>query len=238
MVNVSKKKSAALTTLPAEISPTLFAELTPREQAFVNHPLILTNAYQAAVAVGYSESTARTKAAQMRKQLMYYIRPVVKQRMAEQGISLERVEQELGYLAFANEADFYEKVDIENDTILVAKDPMLLPENMQRAIRSIDISETILSDGGRIQNVSIQLHEKAPALKMLAEMLGGFDPRSREPGDAAARRSQAELFDFMSADDLKTVTEIYARAESNRTKSLKSKLADKEAIDGKAEPIV
>lgn len=223
--------------LPDTIDRGQFDKLTPREQLFVQHPQVMSHAVTAAIESGYAKGAALSKAYSMRKQLMYYIHELAKHRMEERGIDLKRVERELGAVAFAREVDYYEKTDTEDDTILVAKDPTLLPEEMKIAIRSIHTENVMDAEGKGFQLISYVLHDKIPALKMLAEMLGGFDPKNRAPGDAETRRRQAELFDYMSPEDLRTVERIYAAAAVKQSKAMKDKIADKEALRGEAKTI-
>lgn len=223
--------------LPDTIDRTAFDRLTPREQAFVMHPEVLKSALKAAVEVGYSEWTAKSRSSIMRRQLMYYIRAITDARLAEKGVDLGRIERELGAIAFAREVDYYDKIDVDGETIVVAKDPMLLPDEQKAAIKSIHTENMFNSSGQQVQLLSIVLHDKLPALKTLAELLGGFDPKNRQPGDPEARRKQAELFDYMSADDLRTVERIYSEAAAKQAQAMKSKIADKEAIDGEVKTI-
>lgn len=218
--------------VPAGCDVALFNELTAREQAFVLHPEVMTDPVKAATDVGYAISTAQHRANQWRKELMYFIQPVLSQRLVASGVSLDRVQDELAAVAFAVETDYYESMDVDGDTIKSARDPLRLPERMRRAIKSLNIQNIVGTGGNVFQTLSVQLHDKLPALKMLAEMLGGFDPKNRVPGDTEARKRQAELFDYMTAEELKSVSVIYAAAEKRRAEAISNKVADKEAIEG------
>lgn len=195
--------------------PTLFNQLTAKEQAFVQHPLVMKDPVRAAMDSGYSEGWAKSNAHSKKKQLLYYILPASHARMSKDGISLDRIHQEFGAIAFADATELFERVDTDDGTQLVAKDPTLMPEGLRRAIEEITVqTSTVVTTQGPVttQTYHVILHDKKPALKMLAEMLGGFDPRSREPGDAEARRKQAALFDFMTGPEMETITKIYDRA--------------------------
>ena len=205
------------TNLPLKYDPALLDRLTARERAFIQHPEVLVNATKAAVEAGYSEGWARGNAGTKRKQLMYFILPEVHKRWAEKGVTLERIHEELAAIAFANMADYYDRVELDDGTqAMVGKDPTLLPEVMSRAIEQVTIENLMATDGTITQRIGFVLHDKKPALKMLAELLGGFDPRTREPQDAATRRKQAELFDFMKPDEIDTIVKIYQRAEKRQ----------------------
>ncbi len=117
-----------VTTIPPEVIPALFQKLTPKEQAFITHPEVYTNPRKAAQDAGYAESTARLKCYALRTQLMYYIRPIHDWRMADSNVNQKRIIEELNAIAFCNEADFYDTIDTEDDTIKVLKDFTRLPE--------------------------------------------------------------------------------------------------------------
>lgn len=206
---------------------TLFAELTPREQSFVLHPDVMTDPVKAAIDVGYAKTTAASKARTMRKQLMYYIRPLAERRLESLGVSLEKVRDEIAAIAFSDETAYFDTVDIEGDTVKVYKDPALLPEHMRRAIKSVTYTTDVDDKGVSTQRITqITLHDKLPALKELADLLGGYDPRMRTPGDADERRAQAELFEHLEPEELDLVTKLYTKALA------RAKRAGKKPIDG------
>ncbi len=221
--------------LPTKYDPALLEQLTPRERAFIEHPEILSNAEKAARDVGYSESWAKARSHQKRKALMYYILPRVAKRLNERGVDLDRVQEELTAIAFAVESDYYLAQDVEgsDQTIMVAKDPVELTDEQRRAIQSMRDDVTILSDGTRVYTRSYVLHDKKVALKMLAEMLGGFDPKNRTPGDAESRKQQAALFDFMTSEEFDTLVKIYNRASERQ----KKQAVDVPVIEGKSEEV-
>lgn len=225
----------AVAAFPEEIPLDLWNNLTSREQAFIRHPEVMTNCAKAARDVGYSPSfCASGKAAAKRRQLMFYIRPINHARLRREGITLDGVHEELACIAFANPADYYQRIEVEEtngqiNEILTGLDPALLPEKMARAVAHITTENITLPNGDILQLVGYDLHDKKVALKMLAEMLGGFDPTNRQPGDAAERKRQSELFEYMTQDDIDTIVRIYRRAEDKQ----KAAAMDAEIIEGK-----
>lgn len=220
--------------VPAGAVPALFDQLTPREQAFVMHPDVFTDPVGAAMAVGYSESTAKGKAHVMRHQLMYYIMPLHEARMAETGVTIDRVKQELSAIAFANEPDYYDNIDIETETgaetVKVVKDIKRLPEHMQRAIKKIEFKTIILGDSKTYQVLeNIELYDKQSALKELAEILGAHDPRFRRPD--APEDEDMSLLEHLEPEELELVTRAYDRA-ATRAKAVSDKKRDARALPG------
>jgi DNA polymerase III gamma/tau subunit len=224
--------------VPANVDsrvPALFDQLTPREQAFVMHPDVFTNPIKAAMDVGYSESTAKGKSHIMRHQLMYYIMPIHEARVAETGVTIERVKNELSAIAFANEADYYDTIDIETETgaetVKVVKDISRLPEHMQRAIKHIEFKTIILGDSKTYQVLEhIELYDKQSALKELAEILGAHDPRFRKP-ETPPGEEEMTLLEHLEPEELELVTRAYDKA-AQRARAASDRKRDARAIPG------
>lgn len=228
-----------LKNLPVEIDNSTFSQLEPREQAFVLHPEVMTNPVKAALDAGYSENTARCHATIKRKQLMYFILPLYNERLkkleAASGITPERIKDEIANIAFANEADYYDTVDVQGDTIKVLKDITRLPERMQRAIKKVEYETVIMPDGSHVQRlIKIELYDKMKALSELTEIFGLKDPRTRNPADLA-NEDQAAV-EQMSPEAVEEVVAIMER-EQKRLKQAASKKRDKQAIPGTAKRI-
>lgn len=220
-------------TLPVVQHETPLMELLePRELAFVTHPDVFIEPVKAALAVGYSEATARGKAHQMRKQLMYYIRPLHDARVEASGVTIDALIEELKAIAFANEPDYWETVDVEGDTIKVPKDPTRLPERMKKAIKSVSYDTVVLPDGSQYQRLTkVDLYDKIAALKELKSILGADDPMFRKP--PAMDAEEQELLEHMEPEELELVGQVYAKAEA-RARKLASRKRDQKAIPGKA----
>ena len=218
-------------SLPTTWDDNLFSQLTPREQAFVLHPDVFTDPVAAALAVGYSESTARGKSHIMRHQLMYYILPVHEARMAETGVTVDRVKKELSAIAFANEVDYYDVIDIDGETVKVVKDIKRLPEHMQRAIKKIEFKTVLLGENRQYQVLEhIELYDKQSALKELAEILGAKDPRFRRP-DAPPGEEETILLEHLEPEELELVTRAYDKA-AQRARTASDRKRDVRAIPG------
>jgi hypothetical protein len=218
--------------LPIISDDPLFHTLTPRQQAFVVHPEILTDPIKAAVDVGYSETTAVARAHVMRKQLMYYIRPLEQQRIAALGITIDRVRSELAATAFANVVDYYDTVDSpDGDTRRVFRAPEFLPAHLQAAIKQVVYDDMVHADGTVTQYIkSIVLYDKAGALRELAEIMGLKDAALRQP-DGATRDADAQLLENLDDKELEVVQRLYQRA-ADRAKAVNDTKRDKNAIPG------
>lgn len=205
--------------VPADVIPALFNKLTKMEQAFILHPKVFTDPVTAAREVGYAETTAKIKASYMRSQLMYYIRPIQEWRMMDANLDQKRVIEELNAIAFANEADYYDTVDVEGDTIKVLKDFTRIPVAMQKAIKSIEL-DTIVIPGNEaagtatitLQTVKkLQLHDKQKALDTLVNISGMADPRFRKPEGTTSE--EQDLLQYVPAEELELMNRIYAKAQ-------------------------
>jgi hypothetical protein len=190
-----------------------FDRLTPKEQTFVQHPDVYRDPQKAALDSGYSSMVATKKAYSMRKRLMAFIQPAFEVRLAKIHVDRTRVEEELAAIAFTIEDEFKERIDIETpdggvQSVVVWKDPMMLPEPMRRAIKCAEYGTETLADGTVIQSdrpINVVLHSKEKALKELAGLFGDVAPRN--PVD-----EQQELFDNLSVEDRETLVRIHLKA--------------------------
>lgn len=223
--------------LPALLQPN-FDRLTAREQAFVMHPDVFTNPVKAAMAVGYARTTAQVRSYQMRRELMFYIMPLHEARLEKTGVTVDRIKDELAAIAFANEADFYDTVDVETEidgqlvveTVKFVRDITRLPEHMQRAVKSVEYETTIDDKGQQTQKLAkVVLYDKLVALKELAEIFGLKDPRFRKPTDESAE--QAELLEHLEPEELEALAKIHTTAASRAAKK-REKILNKRAIPG------
>ena len=209
--------------------PALLDQLSPRERAFVQHPLATSDPVQAAKEVGYAESTAA--GAYMRaRELFYYINHYSKQRMAAAGVTQQRIIEELAAIAFADETAYFEAVDTDDgQTVKRIKDLTRVPAHMRAALKRVSCG--VMTDAGTVvPNVfSFELHNKVEALKALAEYFGMKLGKSTGAGtetDPVKRRMLEQFTD----DELETLNAIYKKA-ANRTKAVVDKRRDAKAID-------
>jgi hypothetical protein len=224
-----KKIPGVPTVMPSQ--QPLFQTLTAREQAFVMHPDVFTDPVAAAKAVGYADTTAQAKAYTMRKDLLYFIMPLHEARLEKTGVTADRIKDELAAIAFANEADYYDTVDTKDGTLKFLRDLTRLPPAMQRAIKKINYTNTVMPDGSVIQEVeSIELYDKLGALKELAEIFGLHDARLRQPADS--EDEDEKVMEYMEPDELDVVIKAFDKATA-RAKAVGNKKRDRQAIDVK-----
>lgn len=224
-----KKMPGIPSVLPAQ--QPLFQTLTIREQNFVTHPDVFTDPIKAAKAVGYADTTAQSKAHIMRQSLLYFIMPLHEARIESTGVTVDRIKDELAAIAFANEVDYYDTADTENGTVKFVRDLTRLPQAMQRAIKKINYTNTVMPDGSVIQEVeSIELYDKLGALKELAEIFGLHDAKLRTP--TADTNEDDQVMEHMEPDELDAVIKAFDKAAA-RAKAVGSKKRDRQAIDVK-----
>lgn len=215
------------------VDPLMLDRLTIRQRAFVEHPEVNLRPEKAAVEVGYSETTARTRAHMMRKQLMYYIQPLAARRAEQAGVTPERVRDEIGIIANAKITDYFDTVDVQGDTVKVFADPTLLPDHMQRAIKEVIFDTIVDSDGNETQVIKkIELFDKSSALRELAEILGLKDAKMRHP-DGNIQEEQAMLLEHLEPKELDLIQRLYTRA-ARRAQAAADKKRDATAIPGTA----
>lgn len=121
------------------------------------------NAYRAALAAGYRETTAHAKSYQLleREDVAAYI-DMRRQQMAKRAVTPERVLLELAAIGFADVTDY---VTIANGKVQVA-DTDQMDSTARRALSVIKESR----DG-----VEIRLADKVKALELMGKNLGLFE---------------------------------------------------------------
>jgi hypothetical protein len=209
--------------------PALLEHLSPRERAFIQHPLVMSDPVQAAKEVGYAESTA-AKAHDRFRELFYYIQHYNKQRLAAAGVTQQRIIEELAAIAFADETEYFEAVDTESgETVKRIKDLTRLPAHMRAALKRVSCG--VMTDAGVvIPNVfSFELHNKVDALKALAEYFGMKLGKGGGPG-SETDPAQRQMLEQLPDDELESLNAIYEKA-ATRTKAVVDKRRDAKAID-------
>ena len=198
-----------------------YEDLNYREQQFVLHPDSLTNPVGAALAVGYSANYATASAHALRKRLLKYIAPQRIAVMAQAQISLEEVARRLAAIARADPAEYMERIEVETpegwQNVVVYKDPSSWTEEQRLAVQRIEYETIVLPSGVTYQSdrpTNVLFYPKDKALKELREMFPKLEP-------ADPNKDQAELFEYMEADDLDLISRIYSRAEKRRFNRLK-----------------
>jgi phage terminase small subunit len=138
------------------------AELTPQQQRFVDEYLIDLNATQAAIRAGYSVRSADEYAVQLlrKTQVQEAVGKAKAERSRRTRIHADNVLEELSVLAFAHMGQY---ATWHDDSVSLTDssevDPRAVAEVHQKASRN-GIS------------ISIKLHDKLGALKLLMQHLG------------------------------------------------------------------
>ena len=143
--------------------------LTDKQEAFCVEYLKDFNATRAALAAGYSSKTARQSASENLK------KPNIQARLSElrtatgraTAVTLERVVQELGHVAFSR---FTDVARFDNGSMTL-KDSATLPDEVLAAIDSVSVTETV-TDGSATVKQSLKMHNKIAALKILGTFFG------------------------------------------------------------------
>ena len=154
--------------------------LTKKQRAFCEAYALDANGTQAAIAAGYSKTSAATTSSRLLKHPK-----VMSMLQARRGAALARLEvtedmvlQELAAVAFSNIED-YVTWDAAAGA-LVVRPSVEIPRHLQAAIESIDekVLESQNKDGTRLYTRTVRkvkLYSKLDALKTLAEYLGLTD---------------------------------------------------------------
>jgi hypothetical protein len=195
-----------------------FNKLTPREQAFVQHPDVYRDPKKAALETGYSSSTVEKRAHSMRQRLMRFIQPAFEVQLASLGVDRRRVEDELAAIGFTVEDDYKERIDIEMpdggfQSIVVWKDPASLPLPMRKAIKTVLWGYETDADGNTHQSdrpINVVLYSKEKALHELAGLFGDVAPIN-------PANEQQELFDNLDIADREALVRIHMKAARRAT---------------------
>lgn len=133
----------------------------------------LRNAKQAALAVGYSESVAATQAHIIlrSREVQTHLREFENERREAVGIAANDIIREVAAVAFADLGEFV-SWDANGTITLKASEEFTLDK--LKAIKTIGRD--------RAGNLTVLLHDKMGALKMLGEYLGMWDGKSHDNG--------------------------------------------------------
>lgn len=149
-------------------------KLAPKAQQFINEYTQDGNGKQAAIRAGYSPKTAEVQASRLLRnvQVASAIRQHQEQLRAKSGASAERVVEELARIGFADPRRVFGA-----DGVLL--DPRNFPEDLARAVSSIEVTRTaprknfkgeIVEPGST--TAKIRFWEKPKALHTMAHILG------------------------------------------------------------------
>lgn len=140
-------------------------ELVTRARHDANH---------AARLAGYADPSVSGSRLLRNERVMEAARWAAEQELAGHEVTGRRVVEELASIAFANITDV---LDIEGDELVLKAGKLSdLPEAVRRAIRTVRLTtrtrETLHGNTKSQTEVTIQLHEKTEALKLLALATG------------------------------------------------------------------
>lgn len=170
--------------------------LTPKDAIFVDQYLIDLNAKRAAIAAGYSETTARIKAHAWVKpdgtkpEVYKAILAKMTKRAERTEITADRVIQELAKVSFASMRQFI-RVDEDGQPQIDLTDA---PDDALDALAEVS-TETVLEHQGsgdertatHVRKTKIKLHDKLKALMALGEHTGAFKQGKEDTANAFAQ---------------------------------------------------
>lgn len=201
-------------------------ELTTRQWAVINHPLVLTDTKAAMMACGYSQLYAENNAKRFRGEFWYYIRTKNRQYLELTGRSQKDVLGEVSALAFSNLLDYFDVMDTDSGSQLVLKMNLkALPVEVQRCIKKIEFESVSVGDQLLTVVTKIELHDKLGALKELIEIM--------QMKKAAGSGKDAAPLEHLEPQELDTIETVLKQAAA-RTKAAADKQRDKNAIEHKA----
>jgi Terminase small subunit len=216
--------------------PPMLDKLTPRERAFVQHPLALLNPKQAAKECGYivdSDKYHNTNYNIIAKRLSYFVQHYAQQRMKVAEVTVGRIIEELAAIAFCDPTEFYDTVDLDTGyTVKIMKDVTRLPERMRRAIKNLNYTSLDTSGKTIDGTFSVELHNKIEALKALAEFFG-LKKGDMGKGERTTEADQ-QMLENLTPEELESLNAIYTQA-AERTKKVSNRKRDANAIEGKVE---
>lgn len=158
------------------------ADLTPRQDRFVQEYLIDLNATQAAIRAGYSARSAEVEGSRLLRnaRVAEAVARAKAERSARLGLTADRVLEEIAAVAFARLGDFAEwgpgSFNLHHSHATDAEGNRVEAVDT-RAVQAVTLKEvTIPTENGDIVKVEqgIKLHDKLPALVKLGQHIGMF----------------------------------------------------------------
>lgn len=124
----------------------------------------------AAIRAGYSEASAHVMATDLYKmeKIRNRIREILKSRRIEYDVTVERVQQEISRIAFADPTKIIKKMSGKSIVIKKLED---IPVGLRVSIKSIQPSK---------EGLKITFHDKTAALEMLCKHLGYFEMDNKQ----------------------------------------------------------
>jgi phage terminase small subunit len=149
--------------------------LDPKQQRFAEEYLLDLNATQAAIRAGYSPLTAKEQASRLltNVNLQAEIDRLMAERSERTQVTSDQIVRELSRIAFADMRSLVEwgpdKIEVKDSADLAAKDSACVQEVTKRQSRAG-------------LTISVKLHSKTEALKLLGQHLNMFRDRDETPG--------------------------------------------------------
>lgn len=177
------------------------------ERRFVDEYLVDLNATQAAIRAGYSPVCARTLAHEVKskERVAQAIKKAMADRSRRTGISSDRVLRELARVAFSDMKTFA-KWGPSGISLKPSED---MSEDDSACIQ--ELSESVTKDGG---STRFKLHDKRPALEMLARHLGLFE----KDNDQKALKAVEDAKEIQKLTDDELISAIEGELESLKAK--------------------
>lgn len=150
------------------------ATRSPKIRQFVSEYLVDLNATRAAVRAGYSPKTAGAQGSELLKRpdVQAVIAEEMEARAKRSEITADRVLMELGFLAFSDIGEVLSGGDGASIEVRSLKD---MPASIRRCIESITERHTAAGP-----TLTVRLHSKVAAIKMLMDHLGMNAPQKHE----------------------------------------------------------
>lgn len=166
------------------------ADLTPKQERFIEEYLIDLNATQAAIRAGFSARTAEQIGHQLlqKTSVAEAVAKAKAERSARTGLTADRVLEELAAIGFARMTDFVEWGDGAEMTL---RPSYTLTDHQAAAIAQVVEAEKFVKSLGKGEQLmsrerTIKLHDKLGTLKLLGQHVGLFADRVEHTGKDGA----------------------------------------------------
>lgn len=166
------------------------ADLTPKQERFVDEYLIDLNATQAAIRAGFSAANADKIGSELlgKTRVAEAVAKAKAERSARTGLTADRVLEELAAIGFARMTDFAEWGDGAQMSL---RPSATLTDHQAAAIAQVVETEKFVKSLGKGEQLmsrerTIKLHDKLGTLKLLGQHVGLFADRVEHTGKDGA----------------------------------------------------
>ena len=143
--------------------------LTPKQQVFCDEYLQDMNATRAALVAGYARSVALNGQVMLMPKIQMYLKSRMEERSAKARFSADRVLEELGKIAFANMADYF---DGNGDM----KSMHEINDDAKAALWSVSVGDAGSGSTATGGMVKFRMYNKLAALDKIAKHIGLYKP--------------------------------------------------------------